>query len=455
MSEKIFKDSFIWGTATSSYQIEGAIDQGNRGDSIWDTFCKVPGAIDDNSNGAIACDHYHRYVDDVSMIRNLGFQYYRFSIAWPRIMPEGRGEIQQAGLDFYSRLVDELLSNNLTPCVTLYHWDLPQALEDQGGWPNRDTALAFVDYARVMAEHLGDRVKLWTTHNEPWCASMLGYNEGRHAPGRKNLRDAVAASHHMLLSHGLSVPVIRDAVEGAKVGIVLNPVPGVPASTDPADQEAFQRFDGEFNRWYLDPLYKGHYPTDMLDHFSKDSSFEGQDYSFIQDGDNEAIAAPTDYLGINYYSRGVISADPEANPPGKIPNPGPEMRTDMDWEVYPTGLYDLLKRIHDDYGPKELYITENGAAYSESPDSEGRVRDHRRTSYIHNHLLAVKRAISDGVPVGGYFVWSLMDNFEWSFGYTKRFGIVYVDYETQKRYPKDSAYWLQSIMADPNNLLID
>lgn len=455
MTEKVFSDSFIWGTATSSYQIEGAVMDGKRGESIWDRFCTVPKAIDDNSNGDIACDHYNRYAEDIAMIRDLGFKYYRFSIAWPRIQPTGKGPVNKAGMDFYSSLVDELLKNNLTPCVTLYHWDLPQSLEDQGGWPVRDTALAFVDYADIVSKHLGDRVQLWTTHNEPWCASMLGYKEGRHAPGRTNLRDAVAASHHMLLSHGLSVPVIRANVKDAQVGIVLNPVPGIPASQTDADKDAFRKFDGEFNRWYLDPLYKGHYPADVLEDFSKDESFEGKDFSFIQDGDNKAIQAPTDFLGVNYYSRGLISADPEANPPGKIPNPGPEMRTDMDWEVYPTGLYDLLKRIHDDYQPKQLYITENGAAYSEGPDEDGRVRDHRRTSYIHSHLLAVKRAIADGVPVGGYFVWSLLDNFEWSFGYTKRFGIVYVDYETQKRYPKDSAYWFKSMMIDPNKRLMD
>ncbi len=455
MTEKLFKDSFIWGTATSSYQIEGAVDADGRGESIWDTFCRVPDAIDDQSSGAVACDHYNRYADDIAMIRDLGFKYYRFSIAWPRVLPTGTGTVNREGLDFYSRLVDELLKNDITPCVTLYHWDLPQTLEAKGGWPVRDTAMAFVEYAHVVSKDLGDRVNLWTTHNEPWCACMLGYNEGRHAPGRKNLKDAVAASHHMLLSHGLAVPVIRENVPNAKVGIVLNPVPGVPASTSEADHEAFRRFDGEFNRWYLDALYKGHYPQDMLDHFSADPTFEGKAIDFIKDGDNTAISVDTDFLGINYYSRGIIAADPEAQTPGKIPNPGPEMRTDMDWEVYPTGLYDLLKRIHDDYGPKELYITENGAAYSEGPDHDGRVRDHRRTSYIHNHLLAVKRAIADGVPVGGYFVWSLMDNFEWSFGYTKRFGIVYVDYETQKRYPKDSAYWLKSIMNDPNNLLMD
>ena len=429
--------------------------EGGRGESIWDRFCNVPKAIDDDSNGDEACDHYNLYASDIEMIRDLGFKYYRFSIAWPRIQPTGTGPTNQAGIDFYSALVDELLKNGLTPCVTLYHWDLPQVLEDRGGWPVRDTALAFVEYADIVSKHLGDRVQLWTTHNEPWCASMLGYHEGRHAPGRKNLRDAVAASHHMLLSHGLSVPVIRNNVKDAQIGIVLNPVPGVPASPSEADQDAFRKFDGVFNRWYLDSLYKGHYPKDVLEDFSKDESFAGKDFSFIQDGDNEVIKAPTDFLGINYYSRGLISADPGADSPGKIPNPGPEMRTDMDWEVYPTGLYDLLKRIHDDYKPGQLFITENGAAYSESPDEDGRVRDHRRTSYIHGHLLAVKRAIADGVPVGGYFVWSLLDNFEWSFGYTKRFGIVYVDYETQKRYPKDSAHWFKSMMTDPNTKLAD
>ena len=445
-----FKPTFTWGTATSSYQIEGAHDVDGRSASIWDTLCDREGAIDDKSNGDVACDHYNRWKDDLDLINRLGFQSYRFSIAWPRVLPNGRGDTNQAGLDFYSQLVDYLLELNIQPCVTLYHWDLPQVLEDQGGWPERDVAKVFVDYTNVVVKALGDRVTRWVTHNEPWCAAMLGYHEGRHAPGKTNLYDAVRASHHMLLSHGWATQVIRERVKDAEVGIVLNPVPGVPASNTPEDKEAFRRFDGVFNRWYLDPLYKGSYPQDVLDDYAEDASFNGKSYDFIEDGDNAVISVPTDFLGINYYSRAVIASEELKERAHRIPDVGPEMRTDMGWEVYPTGIYDLMKRIHDDYQVNAIIITENGAAYDDAPDENGRVHDHRRTAYIHGHLAAVKRAISDGIPVTGYYVWSLMDNFEWSFGYTKRFGIVYVDYETQKRYPKDSALWLSKVMQSPN-----
>ncbi len=445
-----FSDSFTWGTATSSYQIEGAHQTDGRSASIWDALCDREGAIDDRSNGDHACDHYNRWSEDLDLIKRLNFQSYRFSIAWPRVLPNGTGSVNPAGLAFYDRLIDRMLELNIRPCVTLYHWDLPQCLEDQGGWPNRDIAEAFVDYTRAVVAALGDRVTRWVTHNEPWCAAMLGYHEGRHAPGRSNLYDAVRASHHMLLSHGWATQLIREEVRNAEIGIVLNPVPGVPASDAPEDHEAHRRFDGVFNRWYLDPLYKGTYPSDVLDDYREDTTFAGKDYSFIEEGDTKIISTPTDFLGVNYYSRGVI-ADPNIESRShRIPDVGPEMRTDMGWEVYPTGLYDLLKRIHDDYDVKALIVTENGAAYDDAPDADGRVQDHRRTSYIHGHLAAVKRAIEDGVPVTGYYVWSLMDNFEWSFGYTKRFGIVYVDYETQERYPKDSALWLSQVVKAPN-----
>ena len=445
-----FSDTFTWGTATSSYQIEGAYEADGRSPSIWDTLCAREGAIDDKSNGDVACDHYHRWQEDLDLIKRLGFQSYRFSIAWPRVLPDGRGQVNAKGLGFYERLVDRLLELNIQPCVTLYHWDLPQVLEDEGGWPSRDVAKAFVEYTSAVVDALGDRVPRWVTHNEPWCAAMLGYHEGRHAPGRTNLYDAVRASHHMLLSHGWATRLIRERVKNADIGIVLNPVPGVPASDTPEDREAFRRFDGVFNRWYLDPLYKGHYPEDVLNDYAEDASFEGKDYSFIEEGDTQVISEKTDFLGINYYSRAVIASDKLENRAHRIPDVGPEMRTDMGWEVYPTGLYDLMKRIHGDYKVNALIITENGAAYDDGPDASGRVQDHRRTAYIHGHLAAVKRAISDGIPVTGYYVWSLMDNFEWSFGYTKRFGIVYVDYETQQRFPKDSALWLSKVMQSPN-----
>jgi len=451
MSKLTFPETFLWGAATSSYQIEGAWQEDGRGESIWDRFAHTPGNISDGSNGDVACDHYHRWRDDVALLKQLGVHAYRFSIAWPRILPTGRGAINQKGLDFYSRLVDELLKNDIQPVATLYHWDLPQTLHDQGGWPVRATAEAFVEYIDIVSRHLGDRVKYWMTHNEPWCASFLSYQIGEHAPGWKDWPAAIAASHHLLLSHGWAVPVLRRNSPGAEVGIVLNPSPGYPASPSSYDLDAYRQHDGYMNRWFLDPLYGRQYPADMLADYTKAGFLPPTGPAWLHDGDLEAIAVPTDFLGVNYYTREVArsSAIPEdQNAPRTVIRAPREEWTEMNWEVYPNGLCDLLMRITTDYRVPKLYITENGASYSDGPDEHGRIHDIRRLRYVHAHLAASHRAIANGVPLAGYFIWSLMDNFEWAHGYSQRFGITWVDYETQQRLLKDSALWYQQTIAD-------
>ena len=451
MTNLQFPPSFVWGTATSSYQIEGAAHEDGCGESIWDRFSHTPGKIEDGSTGDVACDHYHRWRDDIELMKELGLQAYRFSIAWPRILPEGRGRVNQAGLDFYDRLVDGLLEKGITPFATLYHWDLPQVLQDQGGWPARATAEAFVEYADVVSRALGDRVKHWITHNEPWCASMLSYQIGEHAPGLHDWPAALAAAHHLLLSHGWAVPVLRGNSPDSEVGITLNFTVATPASSSDEDEAAARVFDGYFNRWFVDPLYRGAYPDDMIGQYTREGHLPASGPPFVHARDMEAIAAPIDFLGVNYYTRAVISKamlEMGENMPEALPDmPGVE-RTEMGWEVYPQGLHDLLLRLHTGYNPSKLYITENGVSYSDGPGADGRIHDERRTRYLRDHFAASKRAIDEGVPLAGYFVWSLMDNFEWAKGYTQRFGIVWVDYETQQRVPKDSALWYRQVIED-------
>lgn len=437
-----FPVGFVWGVATSAFQIEGAHDADGRGRSIWDTFAAQPGWIEDGSNAETACDHYFRYPQDVAIIRSLGVPAYRFSVAWPRIFPSGRGAVNSAGLDFYDRLVDALLAADIDPWLTLYHWDLPQDLEDAGGWVRRSTVDAFAEYADVVSRRLGDRVKRWITHNEPWCASVLGYAQGEHAPGRRSWPDALAAAHHLLLSHGRAVPVLRSNAPGALVGITLNNACCEPASPSAADRDAARQFDGELNRWFLDPLHFGRYPQDVIDaHVSAGRSSDDMD--FVLPGDLATIRTPIDFLGINYYSRAVMRSDrvpEEDNEPRTIPPPDPADLTDMGWEVYPKGLTDILVRIHEDYHPESLVITENGAAWGTGPGPDGAVDDVRRCEYLLAHVRACLDAIEAGVPLTGYFVWSLLDNFEWAFGYSRRFGIVWVDFETQERVVKASAH---------------
>ncbi|MFN8446173.1 MAG: GH1 family beta-glucosidase [Caldilineaceae bacterium] len=442
-----FPKDFLWGVATASYQIEGAWNEDGKGESIWDRFTHTPGKIIDDSNGDVACDHYHRWVEDVALMKSLNIQAYRFSIGWPRILPQGRGTVNQAGLDFYSKLVDGLLEKGITPYVTLYHWDLPQALQDQGGWPQRATAEAFVEYTDVVTRHLGDRVKHWITHNEPWCVAFLSHQIGEHAPGWHDWPAAIRASHHVLLSHGWAVPVIRQNSSGAEVGITLNFTDFVPASASDADAWAARHADGYFNRWFLDAVYGRHYPADMVaDYMVMGHLPNGLD--FIEDGDMAAIAVRTDFLGVNYYTREVIRHPqaPDNLPQSHFP-PSKEELTEMGWEVYPEGLYKLLNRLHFDYPVRKLYVTENGCSYLDGPDANGKVNDQRRIDYLRSHFLASRQAIDNGVPLAGYFVWSLMDNFEWAKGYQQRFGVVWVDYATQQRIPKASALWYKDVIA--------
>ncbi len=432
-----FPQDFIWGAATASYQIEGAAREDGRGESVWDRFAATPGKVRNGDSGAVACDFYHRYPQDVALMRELGIGAFRFSIAWPRVLPNGRGRVNEAGLDFYDRLVDELLANDIEPFATLFHWDTPQALEDDGGWPARSTAAAFVEYTEAVVARLGDRVRHWMTHNEPWVYAWIGHSWGKHAPGRTNEADAVATAHHLLLSHGWATEVIRSASPDAQVGIALNLAHTYPSSDSPEDEAAAWRVDGAGNRWFLDPIFRGSYPTDLLDRSELVAPF-------VLDGDMEAIAAPIDFLGVNNYFRFVVTAADEGP---RLVNPPGSPVTDMGWEVYPDGLRRLLVRLQEEYEPPAIYITENGAAFGDVRLHDGRVHDPERTSYLETHIDAVASAVAAGVPVRGYFVWSLLDNFEWAEGFSKRFGIVYVDYPTLERVPKDSFYWYRDFIA--------
>ena len=448
MAREPFPNDFTWGVATSAFQIEGAHDVDGRGPSIWDTYAAKSGMIADGSDAKVACDHYYRFREDVALMKFLGVGAYRFSISWPRIFPRGRGEVNAAGLDFYDRLVDALLEARITPWVTLYHWDLPQALEDEGGWVNRSTVDAFVDLADVVSERLGDRVQHWITHNEPWCVSVLGYAQGDQAPGRKDWRDALVVSHHLLLSHGRAVPLIRSNAPSSKVGITVNASTVEPASPSEADRVSARQFDGELNRWFLDPIYFGRYPEDVIAYHEREGRLP-HGMSFVHEGDLEEIQTPIDFLGLNYYSRAVVRSAtiPEAdNEPRTIPAPDPSELTDMGWEVYPEGLTQTLIRLNADYSPGSLIVTENGAAYATGPGPDGSVQDTRRCEYLERHLGACLAAIAAGVPLHGYFLWSLLDNFEWAFGFAKRFGIVWVDFETQERIIKASGHTYRRII---------
>ncbi|MEH1058684.1 GH1 family beta-glucosidase [Micromonospora sp. CPCC 206171] len=436
--------AFRWGVATSSYQIEGAVAEDGRTPSIWDTFCRVPGAVANGDHGDVACDHYHRMPQDVALIADLGLDTYRFSVAWPRVQPGGRGPANRAGLAFYDRLVDELLGRGIDPWVTLYHWDLPQELEDAGGWPNRDTAHRFADYAELVLAALGDRVKTWTTLNEPWCSAMLGYAYGLHAPGRRDLGAGIAAAHHLLLGHGLATQRLRAAAGSPiELGITLNMATADPATDSPADRDAARAADGLGNRIYLDPLFHGRYPEDVV----ADLAAEGVRIP-VEDGDLAVISSPIDVLGVNYYfgqaHSGVDEQGREREDDGRpvrrvVRRDLP--RTAMDWEIVPDSFTELLVRLHRDYPGVPLVITENGAAFDDKPDADGFVADDDRVAYLTEHLRAVARARQAGADVRGYFAWSLLDNFEWAYGYDKRFGIVRVDYDTQRRTPKRSAHW--------------
>jgi beta-glucosidase len=433
-----FPNDFVWGAATASYQIEGAWQSDGKGESIWDRFSHTPGKIENGDTGDVAADHYRRWREDVALMRELGLKAYRFSIAWPRVLPSGWGKVNPAGLDFYSRLVDELLANDIEPFVTLYHWDLPQVLEDRGGWPVRDTAKAFVDYAEVVARALGDRVKHWMTLNEPWVISDLGYRVGVHAPGRVEAQASSDARHHLLLGHGLAVSVIRRDAPGAEIGIVLNLSPVHPVNDREENVVAARLQDGKVNRMYADPLSGRSYPQDVMDALQLR-------LDVIRPGDMETIATPIDFLGINNYTREVVEAGKSHW--GQMTGDAVE-HTSMGWEVCPESLYEILMRVTRDYPFKALYVTENGAAFADVVGPEGEVHDPRRVSFLERYITQAQRAQAEGAPLKGYFVWSLMDNFEWALGFAQRFGIVYVDFATHQRIPKSSARWYSRVIAN-------
>ena len=446
---KTFPRDFKWGTATSSYQIEGAPTAGGKGPSVWDSFSHIEGKIKNGDTGDTACDHYHLWRDDIELLKKLGVNAYRFSISWPRIFPTGKeNEPNQIGLDFYSRLVDTLLENKITPFITLNHWDIPQGLEDIGGWPERDIVHEFVKYSYHVSKHLGDRVRNWITHNEPWCVSYLGYIEGHKPPGLINKwSKSLATAHHLLLSHGMAIPEIRNNSKQSEIGITLNLNTAISASGSTYDEDACKFFDGQFNRLYLNPLYNNEYPDDVFEYLKTKSLISESDLNFIKQGDLNIISTKTDFLGVNYYSRAVIrneEIDEKNNLPRNV-DMGP--KTDFGWEIYPPGIYDLLMRLKNEYKVQNIYITENGCSYGDGPNSEGKINDKRRIEYYHSHLTELKRAIEDGAPCNGYFAWSLMDNFEWAQGFSQRFGLIWVDFETLERIPKDSYYWYKKYIS--------
>jgi beta-glucosidase len=445
-----FPAGFRWGAATASYQIEGAVTEGGRGRSVWDTFSHTEGKIAGGDTGDVACDHFHRFPDDVALMAEMGLQTYRLSIAWPRVQPDGRGPANPDGLAFYDRLIEELLAHDITPNVTLFHWDLPQALEDIGGFRNRDTVSWFGDYAELMARHFGDRVTMWGTFNEPWCYAYLGHAAGVHAPGLKDGRAAVAVAHHELLAHGLALQAMRAERNGLELGIVINPSnilsEGLPAA--PADQ--LRRIDAIHNRFWFDGLLRGAYPDDLLEAY-------GPWADVVQSNDLQLISQPLDWLGVNYYFdilvRGLAAGE---QPQGVAAYPTVDSvtesavrseHTDMGWPLTPEGFTELLVRLRDDYpNLPPLYITENGAAYDD-PVIEGGVRDERRIDFLDRYLRGLHDAMTAGVDVRGYYQWSLLDNFEWALGYAKRFGLIHVDFDTLERTPRDSAHWYRDAIA--------
>ncbi len=444
MTRITFPDGFLWGTATSSYQIEGAWEQDGKGESIWDRFSHTPGRIKDASTGDTACDHYHRYEDDVALMKGIGLNAYRFSISWPRILPAGKGPVNQAGLDFYSRLTDCLLEAGIRPLATLYHWDLPLALQDLGGWANRDIADWFGDYAFAVSRCLGDRVDLWVTLNEPQVFGMLGYYLGEHAPGLTDPLKYLEVSHNINLAHGTGVQAIRAEASGAQVGTTLQLPPIHPRSDSEEDHRAARTVDGMLNRWYADPVLLGRYPEDILEILSP------VDLP-IREGDLERIHQPLDFVGLNVYTRMFAFHEPtvplfQALPDPEYRVPGAKY-TAFDWEVYPPCIYETLMRFKNEWGDPPVYITENGMA-NEDHVVEGRVDDPERIDYLAGYLAQVRRAMDQGVKVKGYFLWSFLDNFEWAEGYTKRFGIVHVDFDTLERTPKASAEWYSRIIRE-------
>jgi beta-glucosidase len=457
-TDRSFPEGFLWGAATAAYQIEGAVAEGGRGPSIWDTFSHTPGRTFNGDNGDVACQHYKFIDEDLDLMKQLGLRAYRFSIAWPRLQPDGKGPANQAGIDFYRRLVAGVRERGMVPVATLYHWDLPQALEDVGGWTVRDITDRFAEYTQIAADALADEVGMWITLNEPWCSAWLGYGIGMHAPGRADLALGTAATHHLLLAHAKATEVLRQATK-APVGITLNLAPKIPASESELDVAAARREDGALNRLYLDPLFKGEYPADVVEF----AAANGAAFDAVEPGDLAAISQPLDFLGINYYFSSVVADEARLQqareagywvPPrsqfhgfGSVSVGRPELeRTAANWEVDPQGLTDLLVRLRDEYTKIPLYVTENGTAQHDYVGPDGAVHDAARARYLEQHLKAAKDALDRGVDLRGYFVWSLLDNFEWASGYSMRFGLVWVDYPTGRRLPKDSYTWYRKVI---------
>jgi len=442
-----FPAGFLWGSATSAYQIEGSPLADGAGPSIWQRFTHTPGMVRDNETGDIACDHYRRYAEDVALMQRLGMNAYRFSISWSRVLPRGRGAVNMPGLDFYDRLVDILLAHGIEPAVTLFHWDLPAALDDLGGWLNPDVANWFADYASVMFRRLDDRVKLWATLNEPWVITDGGYLHGAIAPGHRNRFEAPIATHQLLRAHGTAVQAYR--AEGKhRIGLVVNLEPKYPASDDPADRAATARADAYMNRQYLDPVFLRSYPEELAGIFGEAwHEWPAEDFALI----GEAI----DFVGVNYYTRNVTRFDANAWPLRAAPVPQKRaIYTETGWEVFPEGLTDTLVRVKERYGNPPIYVTENGAAFFDPPTAEDdRIEDPLRIAYLRKHIRALHVAMQNGVDLRGYFVWSLLDNLEWSLGFSKRFGIVHVDFATQKRTPKDSARFYSEVIATNGRVL--
>lgn len=439
-----FPADFIWGCATAAYQVEGAAHEDGRGESIWDRYCSVPGNILNGDTGEVACDHYHRYKEDVALMKHMGIQAYRFSLSWPRIMPQGQGLTNEKGLAFYSSLVDELLAAGIVPYVTLYHWDLPQALQDIGGWANPDMPRYFLEFSKVVFDRLGDRVRHWITLNEPYCTAFLGHSEGRHAPGIRDFSTAVRVAYHLYVGHGLVVRHFRESGRAGEIGITLNLMGRLPFSDRPEDQAAAIRADGYLNRWFLDPLIKGSFPSDMVELYRKEGvvlpDFRSEHLSLMKQ--------KLDFVGLNYYNDFYVKADKKVWPLNfRIKNPRTIPVTDRDWPITENGLVAMLLRLKNEYGLENIIITENGASYHDVIGLDGTVDDGSRCDYLRRHIIAMHRAIEEGAPVHAYFLWSLCDNFEWNLGYSSRFGIVYVDFATQRRIVKKSGRWYSGVIA--------